>query len=92
MNELIEVNKNLMYEVCLALDVFEEYTEVIVFKEWREKSILFVRRFLMKHEIEFEDVENFFYLKKDELIKVSTLYELLEELVNENQRLLDIVS
>lgn len=92
MNELIEVNKNLMYEVCLALDVFEEDTEVIVFKEWREKSILFVRRFLMKDDIEFRDIENLFYLKKDELIKVSTLYELLEELINEHQRLLDIVS
>ena len=46
----------------------------------------------MQHEIEFEHMENLFYLKKDEFIKVSTLYELLEELLNENQRLLDIVS
>ena len=28
MNELIEINKNLMFEVCLALDVFEEDTKV----------------------------------------------------------------
>lgn len=28
MNELIEINKNLMCEVCLALDVFEEDTKV----------------------------------------------------------------
>lgn len=92
MNELIEINKNLMFEVCLALDVFEEYTKVIVFKEWRDKSILFVTDFLMKHEITFEDMENFFYLEKYEFIKVSTLYELLEELVEEHQGLLDIVS
>ncbi|MFQ6883665.1 hypothetical protein [Clostridium sp.] len=92
MNKLIENNENLMYEVCLALDVFEEDTKVIVFKEWRDKSILFVTRFLMQHEIEFEHMENLFYLKKYEFIKVSTLYELLEELLNENQRLLDIVS
>lgn len=92
MNELIEINKNLMHEVCLALDVFEEDTRVIVFKEWRDTSILFVTRFLLQHDIELEDIENFFYLKKDELIKVATLYELLEELVNEHQRLLDIVS
>ena len=47
MNKLIENNENLMYEVCLALDVFEEDTKVIVFKEWRDKSILFVTRFLI---------------------------------------------
>ena len=45
MNELIKINKNLMYDVCLALDVFEEDTKVIVFKEWRDTSILFVTRF-----------------------------------------------
>ena len=92
MNELIEINKNIMYEVCLALDVFEEDTKVIVFKEWRDKVVLFVTDFLMKHEITFEDMENFFYLEKDEFIKISTLYELLEELVEENERLLDIIS
>lgn len=37
-------------------------------------------------------MENLFYLKKDEFIKVSTLYELLEKILNENQILLDIVS
>ena len=84
MNKLIENNENLMYEVCLALDVFEEDTKVIVFKEWRDKSILFVTRFLMQHEIEYEDMEKLFYLKKDEFIKVSTLYELLEQLANEH--------
>ena len=92
MNELIEINKNIMYEVCLALDVFEEDTKVIVFKEWRDKVVLFVTDFLMKHEITFEDMENPFYLEKDEFIKISTLYELLEELVEENERLLDIIS
>lgn len=92
MNKLIENNAQMMYEVCLALDVFKKNTKVIVFKEWRDTSILFVTRFLLQHDIELEDIENFFYLKKDELIKVTTLYELLEELVNEHQRLLDIVS
>ena len=92
MNKLIENNENLMYEVCLALDVFEEDTKVIVFKEWRDKAVLFVTGFLMKQEITFEDMENFFYLEKDEFIKLSTLYDLLEELVDEHQRLLDIVS
>lgn len=81
-----------MYEVWLALDVFKEDTKVIVFKEWRDTSILFVTRFLLQHDIEFEDIENFFYLKKNKLIKVATLYELLEELINENQRLLNTVS
>lgn len=92
MNKLIENNAQMMYEVCLALDVFEKNTKVVVFKEWRDTSILFVTRFLLQHDIELEDIENFFYLKKDELIKVITLYELLEELVNEHKRLLDIVS
>ena len=46
----------------------------------------------MQHEITDEDIENLFYLEKDEFIKISTLYELLEELVEEHQRLLDIVS
>lgn len=92
MNELIKINKNLMYDVCLALDVFEEDTKVIVFKEWRDTSILFVTRFWLQQDIEFEDIKNFFDLKNDELIKVSTLYKLLEELVDEHQRLLDIVS
>lgn len=64
MNELIEINKNLIYEVCLALDVFEEDTKVIVFKEWRDKVVLFVTDFLMKHEITFEDMENPFYFRK----------------------------
>lgn len=32
MNELIEINKNLIYEVCLALDGFEE-AKVILSKE-----------------------------------------------------------
>ena len=92
MNELIEINKNLMFEVCLALDVFEEDTKVIVFKEWRDKAVLFVTDFLMKHEITDEDIENLFYLERDEFIKISTLYELLEELLNEHQILVDIVS
>lgn len=35
MNKLIENNAQMMYEVCLALDVFEKNTKVIVFKEWR---------------------------------------------------------
>ena len=46
----------------------------------------------MQHEITDEDIENLFYLERDEFIKISTLYELLEELVEEHQRLLDIVS
>ena len=92
MNRLIENNVQMMYEVCLALDVFEKNTKVIVFKEWRDKSILFITDFLMQHEITDEDIENLFYLEKDEFIKISTLYELLEELVEDHQRLLDIVS
>ena len=31
MNKLIENNAQMMYEVCLALDVFEKNTKVIVF-------------------------------------------------------------
>lgn len=82
----------MMYELCLALDIFEKNTKVIVFKEWRNKLILFITGFLMQHEITDKYIEKLFYLERDEFIKVSTLYELLEEILNEHQMLLDIIS
>lgn len=85
----IVINETLIGEVLEALDYFSQDTKVIVLKEAESKSSAFVTEFFLKEDITICHIEDLFYLENNQFIKVTTLYELLEELVEEHELLVN---
>lgn len=85
----IVINETLIGDVIEALDYFSTDTKVIVLKESESNSSSFIKEFFLKEEVTLCHIEELFYLENNEFIKVSTLGELLEELLEEHDLLIN---